>query len=305
MVYFTKLPGSRLGNWMFQYATAFALSKDGRVGCYLSDGDYNDPIVSHPFFKDVVFVTDEPKGYRLAEEGLRYVGIVNDHCDDNLILIGYFQSPKYFNRDRVLQLFSLVEKDRAFLIEKYSEAFSHADITSINVRRGDYLYYPHRFPFVGKRYYKGALSRHGELKDFLICSDDIEWCKKYFTKSRFPDRNFYFSYETSAVNDMHLASICKHNILANSTFSWWGGYLNENKQKITMAPSRWFGFSCIKQGGYSKDIYYEGTELIDNDYTMLEYCSAWLYGVLWRDNIRTKFVSRTYQILKGIFQIFK
>lgn len=297
MVYFTKIAGTRLGNWMFQYATAASLSIDGKVGCYLENGDADDPITKHPFFANVKFVTTKPKCSEYIEKGFRYNKIpVPDNSD--LLIRGFFQSPKYFEREKVLSIFRCDEQMRKLLFDKYKDPFSNLDLTSISVRRGDYLLYPHQFPFVGKRYLKNAIEALYDVKHFIICSDDLPWCRKFFTEKRFPGKIFYFSKGDDLTDDIYIPSLCKNNILANSSFSWWGGYLNENPSKNTIAPSRWFGFDCVKKGFDWSDIYYGNTDILDNEYSTLEYVNAWLKGILGLEIMRKKIISPIYQSLR-------
>jgi hypothetical protein len=105
------------------------------------------------------------------------------------------------------------------------------------VRRGDYLNLPERYPFVGKYYLKNAMRQfNGHKVAFIFTSDDIDWCKKNFKGD-----NIFYSEGNSEYFDLFLATKCAHNILSNSTFSWWGAYLNRNKRKQVIAPQRWYG----------------------------------------------------------------
>jgi len=92
---------------------------------------------------------------------------------------------------------------------------------------------------LGMEYYGKAIryftDRLGRC-DFLIFSDDIEWCKDNFLRGE-----FLFSDDVSESDALQKMSLCGHNIIANSTFSWWGAYLNKNKDKQIIAPKNWFG----------------------------------------------------------------
>lgn len=70
----------------------------------------------------------------------------------------------------------------------------------------------------------------------IVTSDDIKWCKEHIQ-----DENVYYSEGEDEYFDLYLASKCHHNILSNSTFSWWGAYLNENSNKRVIVPERWYG----------------------------------------------------------------
>jgi hypothetical protein len=101
-------------------------------------------------------------------------------------------------------------------------------------------------------YEKAAKELYGEdIKDihFIICSDDIKWCKKNFN---FPIMTFVEG-ERNFI-DMFIMSMCKDNIIANSSFSWWSAWLNKNENRV-VAPNLWFGPEIILS---TKDIYADG-----------------------------------------------
>ncbi len=149
-------------------------------------------------------------------------------------LTGYFQSEKYFRdcgeliRHHYEPRIDIANKIRT----KYADVLNNA--VSIHVRRGDYLLYPDKHPVCDMNYYNKAM----EIFDgatFIICSNDMEWCK-----NNFKGKNIVFS-DGDEVEDLFLQSFCQHNIIANSSFSWWGAWLNENKNKVVVAPKKWFG----------------------------------------------------------------
>ena len=83
-------------------------------------------------------------------------------------------------------------------------------------------------------YYSQAM-KHFPDTNFIVFSDDIQWCKE-----NFKGEEFTFIEEDDYI-ELYLMSMCRHNIIANSSFSWWGSYLNQNEDKIVIAPSKWFG----------------------------------------------------------------
>jgi len=102
-------------------------------------------------------------------------------------------------------------------------------------------------------YYRNAISymKNKGVNIFYIFSDDIEWCKGHFS---YIDEIIYVEGNIN-IKDLALMSICKNNIIANSSFSWWGAWLNKNDDKIVIAPSTWFGPS--KKGFITEDLYCE------------------------------------------------
>ena len=116
-------------------------------------------------------------------------------------------------------------------------------VVSIHVRRGDYVTFSTMFPPVERTYLKPAISgfTNMNIRNFLVFSDDIPWCKQHFTQ--YEGCNFQYSEGRNEYEDLVLMSQCEHNIISNSTFSWWGAWLNQNPNKIVVSPSEfnWFG----------------------------------------------------------------
>jgi hypothetical protein len=111
---------------------------------------------------------------------------------------------------------------------------------SIHVRRGDYLNYPDHHPVCSLEYFYEAMKMSG-FKKFVVLSDDIEWCFRNFHS--FSDFEFIYSRNESDIEDFAIMSKCAHNIISNSTFSWWAAYLNKNPDKIVISPDKdqWHG----------------------------------------------------------------
>lgn len=169
-----------------------------------------------------------------------------------VLYIGYFQSPIYFEKyqKRIKQTFqfngSLLSKYHQKVLEQIQERNS----VGIHIRRGDYVTNKKANAFHGVLkvdYYNRALIKLKNLKNDLfiyIFSDDIEWVEHHFS---FDLETYYVSTgdNDSTWTDMYLMSTCKHNIIANSTYSWWAAYLNSNPEKIVIAPKKWFNVSNI------------------------------------------------------------
>lgn len=115
---------------------------------------------------------------------------------------------------------------------------------SVHIRRGDYVSIPkianiHRL--LPLSYYEGATQKmleHNPDAHFFISSDDIEWAKENFPEDRLV--TFVSSPEIPDYEELILMSLCRHHIIANSTFSWWSAWLNQNPQKVVIAPKQWF-----------------------------------------------------------------
>lgn len=219
-VYFSKLGEyGRLGNCLFQAACtiALALRNNDSFG-FPHNWKYKDffNIPSNSFVKNMAIksVYNEP-----------YFHYAPIPYKNGINLLGYFQSSKYFD--------DYASTIKEYLTPKYNH--EKIDMTSIHVRRDDYLKYPQHHPTLNMEYYEKAIELVGG-GSFLIFSDDINWCKNHFIGN-----NFEFSENNSNINDLVLQSKCKNNIIANSSFSWWGAYLNSNTNKQVIAPKKWFG----------------------------------------------------------------
>ncbi len=155
----------------------------------------------------------------------------------NVKLVGYFQSEKYFEdcKEHILKLFEPTEEISQYINAKYGDILNK-NTCSINVRHGDYIKFPNHHPICSVEYYKKAMTYFNDDTTFLIFSDNINWCK-----SNFIGDNFIFIEGEEDYIDLYLISMCKNNIIANSSFSWWGSWLNRNENKKIIAPSIWFG----------------------------------------------------------------
>jgi hypothetical protein len=169
-----------------------------------------------------------------------------------LCLNGYFQSEKYFinNKDVIIDIFSPNDNDKLFLsniLNKYRN--NEKELVSLHIRRGDYLKFPTIHPFIGMDYINKSISLFDDY-NILVFSDDIKWCNDNIQK----ENVFYLNNDIKLEDyqELWLMSLCDHNIISNSSFSWWGSYLNKNENKIVVAPKIWFGTDSDND---SKDIY--------------------------------------------------
>ena len=164
----------------------------------------------------------------------------------DICIDGFWQSEKYFeNISKLIKKeFSLKEKI-SIKSKKNIEKIKSQNSVSCHVRRSDYINNPNTNSFHGtcsiEWYIKSINYIYENVNNpkFYIFSDDINWTKKNFPK----DNNFKFisnSKYQKDFEDLYLMSNCKHNIIANSSFSWWSAWLNKNTDKIVIAPECWF-----------------------------------------------------------------
>lgn len=169
------------------------------------------------------------------------ISIINKNC----ILEGCWQSEKYFlkNKNQIIQDFTFKHKPNDYYNQIINQITDFQTV-SVHIRRGDYVNNSTTLAFHGLcsiDYYNNAISciSHKVANPlFIFISDDIEWCKQYF--NNIPNSIFIENNKGADYEDLRLMSMCKHNIIANSSFSWWGAWLNNNANKIVIAPKQWF-----------------------------------------------------------------
>lgn len=221
----------RLGNTLFQIATTIAHSK--AVGTSIALPEYTHAQSDFNHFFDRFPKLEHGNQYYDFREPKDF-SFTNIPMKDNLRLIGYWQNENYFkeHRDEVLKAF-----DIPYELNK--------GIVSIHIRRGDYVWLAKKHPPISHNYIKQALKHFKEIgyNNYLVFSDDIPWCKEYFKYWDNTGLNLSYSEGNNTLKDLSLMSGCEHNIIANSTFSWWGAWLNQNNDKIVVSPSayNWFG----------------------------------------------------------------
>jgi hypothetical protein len=159
---------------------------------------------------------------------------------------GYWQKAKYYEtaREEILRAFSF----HPIVDTQNNDALKFiagGETSSIHVRRGDYVGHPIFGNICTVEYYKHALqalsTNAPTCRRLLVFSNGIEWTRTVLYDA-FPDFEVMFvncNNGKESYRDMHLMSKCHHNIIANSSFSWWGAWLNANPHKVVIAPSKW------------------------------------------------------------------
>lgn len=236
MISFSKLGQyGQLGNQMFQYA--FLRSMAHRLGvkfyCPEWTGDeiflLNDDQERDysPCNSKKQFI--EPKGEPWFSEAALEI---SDETD----VLGYFQSEKYFlGKDEIRKWYTFRE-DITAVKDCYKDIDFERSV-SISVRLGDYEYLRDLFPSYTLKYYTNALKHIPDPEHILIFSDKPKLARKYFEK--IDNQNLIYIEKTS-IEELYLISICRNNIITNSTFSWWGAWLNKHPDKRVIAPMQWF-----------------------------------------------------------------
>jgi len=165
---------------------------------------------------------------------------------EHVILEGYFQKSLFFEKyyKEIYDLINIDEKKKKVL--KKLEGYKIDDCTSLHFRVGDYKMYPNIHPILSYEYYSKAVATIGSKKFLYFYEDeDVEYITSIIQRLK-TELNVEFvsskQFELVDWEEMLLMSLCEHNIIANSTFSWWGAYFNSNKNKKVVYPEKWFGF---------------------------------------------------------------
>lgn len=214
-----------LGNQMFQIANAISESKKYKIQCKFKPEAYTPMQASQPL--------------KYIENIYRNVdfSMTNEEYNNSLVFNGYFQSLKYFEdySNEIKELFSPSEDFLKKIYQIYPQLYSQKSL-SIHVRRGDYLSISDILPVIDISYVNSSLEMLGEHEVIFIFSDDKSWVKNNLNCN-----NLIIVENLEDYEELWMMSLCKNNIISNSTFSWWGSFLNKNIDKKVVAPSLWTG----------------------------------------------------------------
>ncbi len=267
-----------LGNQLFQYASAYALAKSQNKKLIIDVSRFSEYRL-HPLRLDKLSI-DENFTYKrtfvkdiyrkISQKISPFFGGERHYFETDLsfngalffkenlsYLNGYFQSEKYFKDYRDELLSALVpRKSLSAEQSELKEKISSRSSVSVHIRRGNYLSDSKALETHGlcdKYYFDRGFERiQGIVNDdnlqVVVFSDDIDWCKSHV---RFPTETLYVKGDEKAPEiDMYLMSCCDHNIISNSSFSWWGAWLNQNESKVVVAPKRWFADEKMNSQSY-------------------------------------------------------
>ena len=266
-----------LGNQMFQYAAGRAVAADLNVPLLLDVSDFKNYRLHNGFELSRIFTAQMPLASQrdvahcLGWQANRFLKrlIVRKDFDflrrnnfiaephfhywnhiqtimPNSYLYGYWQSERYFS-----EIKDIIRTDFQFknplegMNADLAKTIGQSNAISMHIRRGDYLQNPKnlkRHGVCSLGYYKLALdyliARVSDPVVFVF-SDDIEWARSHL---ELQGPSYFISHNTGpdSYKDMHLMSLCKHHIIANSSFSWWGAWLASTEEQVVVAPHPWF-----------------------------------------------------------------
>lgn len=254
----------RLGNQMFQYASLRGIAANNNLDWRIPPED--TPTYANYGLFDCFKLTNVkeenlglvPLDWEVKDEpGFEFDEELFNNCPDNVNIDGYRQSEKYFKHieDQIRQDYEFLDDIKEPCLE-FTKQFN-GNLVLLHIRRGDNVGRPDWYPMPKIEHYEMLLEKHfHDNQPVLICSDDVEWVKEQKTFQ--PDR-FYISEQTECFSnavlngvgkmekslipyiDLCLMSLCSDAIIANSSLSWWGAWLQTNPNKKIIAQSPWFG----------------------------------------------------------------
>jgi len=261
-----------LGNQLFQYATARRLALHNNSELVLDTAElgktyahvtarkfelchypvqarllsYREQIISKLYTNRVLRRLPLARTWRLYREKEFSFDSKIMHLQGDIYLDGYWQCPQYFNDiEGILRLELTPILDMGSEDNSIYDDIKSSNSVSIHVRRGDYVTLKSAAQAHGicsLEYYRkaiGLMAERVENPKFFIFSDDPVWVSENI-KTNFPTVFVTHNVGRNAYLDLRLMSLCHNQIIANSSFSWWGAWLNESTNKVVVAPARWF-----------------------------------------------------------------
>jgi hypothetical protein len=272
----SKLIGG-LGNQMFQYAAGAALAQKKMCQFKIDISAFENYSLHNGYELDIFNITGElasktevqsltgahskigmmvrrklqlNKKTHIIEKEFNYNKNFFDE-KESAYLEGYWQSYRYPEScEKIIRNEFTFKSEPVGLNYDLAQNITNSNSVSVHIRRGDYITNPNFngvHGFIGLDYYLKALQQIEdiiELPKFFVFSDDIDWVKNNLKLS---ENACYVSHNKGnrSYEDMRLMSMCKHNIIANSTFSWWAAWLNSNPKKVVIAPANWFANTSV------------------------------------------------------------
>jgi hypothetical protein len=247
----------RLGNQMFQLAFLTAKAIDNNLDIIISKPVSEDD-KHHYQLEDIFDLTPLPKKWQVKNM-MKVKTLISEKFEfgkdvqfdtikegQNTCVRGYFQSWKYWfpkHKHAIDVLFTFKQTITESATKKWEQLCIPSDIrtVSLHIRRGDYI--GNIYNMITPNYIITAISMLPLDTNIVVFSDDIKWCKNHIPSivgkvKEFKGHIYYF--EGSQGEDMYAMTLCDNNIIASSSFSWWGAYLNKHPNKIVIAPTKWF-----------------------------------------------------------------
>ncbi len=240
-----------LGNQMFQFSFLYGVGK--KKGIEIGYDFKNNPIIAKIFKLPAQNSNNIiPKFMGIEKNDFAYFNVSN--VEDGTDFIGYFQNKTYVEENELdLKKIFIFDEEKHKICYDFMKKLKekvNRELVGIHVRRTDFLLIKDTHFVCDVNYFKKAIDCFGPSYFFVIFTDDPKWCSETF--KNLPN----IIMNNDAEKDIILMSLCDHNIISNSSYSWWGSWLNENNNKKIIAPNRWYNKRAPKnwQEIYRKDM---------------------------------------------------
>jgi hypothetical protein len=241
--------GGRLGNQMFCLAAAYKIAKDYNanvIGYRQIEGQEPSDYIKHTVLKKCHYISDS----KILENALIYPP-KREVCYGNefklpicekIVLYDAFQDMKFIDREICYNLFGAYDDIKKEIKSIYGDL---EEYVCVQVRRTDYI--PLQcvgFKVLDKKYIMENLEKYYDKSKVLMISDDIEWCKYNFRGEGFVFRDKPCRNDIEF--DLYIQTLCgQGNLISNSTFGWWGAFLNESPTKKVVVSYPWFNYNAL------------------------------------------------------------
>jgi hypothetical protein len=241
----TFKPQGRLGNFLFEFATAYAYSLKHRLD-FSMPSTTNDPKWNPIYFPELInpnYNTNLESVIITEQNYFKFDPLPFEESwrNKNIIFEGYFQNWQYFDEYRN-EILDYLKTPSSFTVK----------LVAVHQRRGDYITLREKHPEVTDQWYRDQMALFPNCS-FVFFSDDIEYCK-----NTFGHLNNYYSEGKTELEDLFYMSRCEHQICSASTFSWWSAYLNRNPDKRVIMPKQWMTPAHSNQ--WTEEIVYKNWE---------------------------------------------
>lgn len=248
-----------LGNQMFQYAFFLSMRARGK-DCVIDDTLFHNTKMHNGFelaklfqinYKQRISIWMKQIWFTILRkfkpQFLIYTDRPYQFCSDvyqssKPYLMGDWLSTEYFKdiKESILETYTFHDVSSRNIT--LSKELHQCSSVSVHIRRGDYLKLPN-YCVCDENYYKSSIKQvlsSVENPVFYVFSNEPSWCENFMKQFGINFKIVDWNQGKDSYQDMYLMTQCKHNIIANSTFSWWGAWLNQNPDKIVIAPKTWF-----------------------------------------------------------------
>ncbi len=232
--YLTASILGQIGNTMFQIATASAVAWEHGAEAYFPELPIRPVLYQHFFSR----CKSTPPSDEISVDRNDGFPIV---FEPKMRLQGYFQEERYFARyrDKLIALFAPIARDVKYIQKKYESIVSQPNTVGVQIR-----YYRREvvdgYPQYGRRYLEKAMALFPENSLFIVSSDNLSYARDQIPSWA---KNVIFLEGEPSYIDFYILSLCKDNIITNSSFGWWSAWLNQNPHKKVVCPSFWTGIS--------------------------------------------------------------